>query len=119
MLQFDTEGTCTVKHMQISRTRQTQGAARRSRQNVPVTASRELVVQEKMAQPRRSAPNGSSPNPNRRLAAFLAHLSLQYDGVGEQRRKRAERLKNAIHSYGRDAAARRGPYMRPVRDLSI
>ena len=86
---------------------------------MPETGSRALVVQEKMVQPRQSRPVYSSFNPNRRWSAFLAHLSVQYDGVGEQRQMRAERLKNAIQSYGLDAAARKRAHTRPVRDLSI
>jgi len=61
----------------------------------------------------------SAFNPNRRWSAFLAHLSLQYDGVKEQRQIRAERLKNAIQSYGLDAASRMRPNTRPSRGLSI
>ena len=72
-----------------------------------------------MAQHPRTGLTGTAPNPNRRWSAFLAHLTLQYDGVSEQRRVRAERLQNAIQSYGLDAAARKGPFVRPVRDLSI
>jgi len=105
--------------MQISRTRQTQSAAHRNRQDTPPTGSRALVVQEKMVKPRRPGVTGSAPNPNRRWSAFLAHLSMQYDGVGEKRRMRAERLKNAIQSYGLDAVSRRSLYPRPSHDLSI
>jgi len=72
-----------------------------------------------MAQPGQIGLTASAFNPNRRWSAFLAHLSLQYDGVKEQRQKRAERLKNAIHSYGLDAASRMGPHARPSRGLSI
>jgi hypothetical protein len=105
--------------MQISRTRQTQNTGHENRRNPPVTGSRALVVQEKIAQPHRTGLTSSAFNPNRRWSAFLAHLTLQYDGVSEQRQMRAERLKNAIQSYGLDAAARRASHARPVRDLSI
>lgn len=105
--------------MQINRTRKTQATGRRSRQNPPISGSTALVVQEKMAHPRRNYGAASAFLPNRRESAFLAHLSIQYDGVTDRRRLRAERLKNAIHSYGFEAAARKKPYARASRDLNI
>jgi hypothetical protein len=72
-----------------------------------------------MAQPGQIGLTASAFNPNRRWSAFLAHLSLQYDGVKEQRKIRAERLKSAIQSYGLDAASRIGPHARRARGLSI
>jgi len=61
----------------------------------------------------------SGANPNRRAAAYLAHLALQYDGVSVQRLKRAERLKTAIGCYGTDAPMRNAPQFRATRDLKI
>lgn len=105
--------------MQINRTSKTQGTGRRSHQNPPISGSTALVVQEKMVHPRRNHGAASAFLPNRRESAFLAHLSIQYDGVTDRRRLRAERLKNAIKSYGFEAADRKNPLARPSRDLSI
>lgn len=101
--------------MQVNATLQTGlPADRRPRtsENSPISG-RALVVVEKTASSTRRLPEtGHAPQ---RSTAFLAQLSLQYDGVTARRRERSERLAHALASYG----ARRQPKYHPTLSVAV
>ena len=106
-----------VSKMQISATTGSGLAANRRRHasdGSPGTG-RALVALEKPA--RRSTRGMAGGRADLRSVAFLAQLALQYDGIAARRRERAERLSNAISSYG--AKARPGANRAPLSTFAL
>jgi hypothetical protein len=89
---------------------------RRQINPAPAPASRALTV---LAKDSANHPRLGNAHRNRTISAFLAHLTLQYDGMAARRVLRSQRLEAAITGYGAENRMRSALRTWPTHDLKI